>query len=69
MKKPTVGKKEASKAGKEFDFRSIEVPHDEEGGFFNNNNNINSQFPELLPTVCRNEDTEVLDYFLNLPAL
>ena len=30
MEKPTVGKKEASRAGKEFDFRIIEVPHDEE---------------------------------------
>ena len=50
-------------------FRTIEVPpqHDEDV-FFNSNNN-NNEFPELLPTVCQNEDTEVLECFLNLPAL
>ena len=59
-------KKEASGAGKEFDFRTIEVPHDDEAFFFNDNDN---EFPELLPTVSRNEDTEVLECFLNLSAL
>ena len=66
IKNPTVGKKEASGAGKEFDFRTIKVPHDEEDVFFKNNDN---DFSELLPTVCWNKDTEVLDCFLNLSTL
>ena len=69
MERPTVGKKEASgTAGQEFNFRTIEVPpqDDKDVFFFFNNNN---ECPELLPTVCRNEDTEVLECFLNLLAL
>ena len=63
MEKPTVGKKEASgTAGTEFNFRTIQVaPQDDKDVFFNSNNN---ECPELLLTVCRNEDTEVLECFL-----
>jgi len=45
-----------------FDFRTIEVPRDEEDVFVN-------EVPELFPTVCRNEDVDVMECFLNLPAL
>ena len=62
MEKPTVGEKEAAGLGKEFDFRTIEVPRDEEDVFVN-------EVPELFPTICRNEDVDVMECFLNLPAL
>jgi len=62
MEKPTVGKKDASGIGKESDFTTIEVPCDDEDVFF-------GKFSELLPTVCRNEDTEVMDCFLILQTL
>ena len=61
MEKPTVGEKEAAGLGKEFDFRTIEVPRDEEDVFVN-------EVPELFPTICRNEDVDVMECFLNLPA-
>ena len=47
-----------SGAAQEFDFRTIIVPHDDTDVFFNNSDN---KFPELLHTVCRSENTEVLE--------
>jgi len=55
MEKPNVGKKEAEGLGKEMDFRTIEVTRDEEDIFVN-------EVPELFPTVCCDEDVDVMEW-------
>ena len=40
MKKPTVGKNEASGIGKETNFKEMKVPRDDEDVFFNDNKSL-----------------------------
>ena len=62
MAKPTVGKKEQQGLGKLIDFVNIKIPKDEDDVFFN-------ELPVLLPSICGNDDTDIIECFLNLPAL
>ena len=64
MDGPAPGKNEGK--GKLIDFRKLVVPKDEEDVFMLS---TVEEIPTLLPTVYRNEDVEVIELFMNLPAL
>ena len=61
MDGPSQGKSENK--GNLINFKTIEVPKDEEDIF------MTESIPTLLPSICSNNDTDVIELFMNLPQL
>ena len=61
--RPSLGKKEGK--GKIRDFKKLVVPKDDEDVFMSTGKEV----PILLPSVCHNEDVDIIELFINLPAL
>ena len=64
MDAPSPGENEGK--GVQMDFRTIVVPKDDDDVFMAA---PVEPGPTLLPTVCRNEDVDIIELFMNLPAL
>ena len=64
MDGPSPGENEGK--GMRFDFRQLVVPKDEEDVFMST---VVEEVPTLLPTVCDNKDVDIIELFMNLPAL
>ena len=47
------------------DCKTLIVPKDEEDVFMSTGEEV----PTLLPSVCDNEDVNIIELFMNLPAL
>ena len=62
MDAPSPGENENK--GVRMDFRKLVVPKDEDDVFM-----AVDPLPTLLPRVCRNEDVDIIELFMNLPAL
>ena len=62
MDGPLPGKNELK--GTKIDFRKLVVPKDVEDVFMST-----GEVPPLMPTLCSNEDVDLLELFANLPAL
>ena len=63
MDGPLPGKNENK--GVPIDFKKLVVPKDEEDVFMSSS--IGEELPALLPTVCDNEDVDIIELFVNLP--
>ena len=67
MNGPLPGKNEEKR--KLMDFRKLIVPKDEDDVFMCNAVDSIEEIPTLLPTICSNEDTDIIELFMNLPEL
>ena len=65
MNGPSPGKNELK--GKLIDWNKIVVPKDEQDVFFSYDKE--DKDPPILPTICRNDDIEMIELFMNLPTL
>ena len=62
MDGPSPGKNEMK--GMKIDFRKLVVPKDVEDVFMST-----GEVPPLMPSLCSNDDVDLLELFANLPAL
>ena len=75
MDGPSPGKNENK--GTPIDFKKLVVPKDDEDVFMSSASpnfmsvchSIGEEAPALLPTICDNEDVDIIELFMNLPAL
>ena len=63
MDGPFLGKNEEN--GTLIDFKTLVVPKDKENVFMSTKEEV----PTLLPSVCNNEGVDIIELFINLPAL
>ena len=63
MDGPLPGKNEEK--GMLIDFKTLVIPKDEKDVFMS----TREELPMLLPSVCNNENVDIIELFMNLPAL
>ena len=63
MSKPLLGRNKIEKKGTLIDIKKIKLLCDVDDVFYSN------EFLELFNGVCYNKDTDMIEYFMNLPAL